>query len=392
MKKYDSFFAIFFIFFGFILNAQIPIMAFYGVQNPTDSDYKRFKDAGFTISFFTFKNNEEGMKALDFASKNGVKIMYYTDELITATSKTVNRVKNHPGLYGYYIADEPGVEKFSQKSQIVQTVQKLDREHPTYINLFPNYATQSQLGANSYQHYLESYLKTVPTPFFSFDFYPVKGNTVDSKWYSNLEDVRNASLKFNKPFWGFANATIFGQHKQPTLAGLKLQQYSNLLYGAKGLQYFTYWTLDTDNWKKSGFSYSIVYSNGKPTPTYAIVKNLNENIQRLAWVFTYSKVTAVHHDGNSIPVDTSKLQSVPEKFSVFNPSKREVLVSQLQNGNRYFVAVQNKNINSSIIFTYKANAGVQIVDSNTGKIKNIKSSQTTSKILPGDLLIFTYTK
>ncbi len=392
MKKYDSFFALLFSFFGFILNAQIPIMAFFGVQSTNVDDFKTFRNAGFTISFAIYEDNEQGIKALDAAQKADVKVIYYTDTLAYKPDVTIKLVKNHPALYGYYVFDEPSPKQFNMVKERINNYSRFDDTKMFYVNMHPNYAPKSALQDMSYTSYVESYMRNIPIKTISFDNYPLKNNVIDANWYSNLEVIRTASLKFNKPFWGFANATIFGQYKQPTLAGLKLQQYSNLLYGAKGLQYFTYWTLDTDNWKKSGFSYSIVYSNGKPTPTYAIVKNLNENIQRLAWVFTNSKVTDVHHDGNSIPVDTSKLQSVPEKFSVFNPSKREVLVSQLQNGNRYFVAVQNKNINSSIIFTYKANAGVQIVDSNTGKIKNIKSSQTTSKILPGDLLIFTYTK
>ncbi len=97
-------------------------------------------------------------------------------------------------------------------------------------------------------------------------------NKIHNKWYENLEQIRHYSILKNKNFWAFANATVFDLYSQPTIASLKLQMYSNLLYGAQGLQYFTYWTLDDDNWKKNKFGHAIVDSRGNSTVTYSIVQ------------------------------------------------------------------------------------------------------------------------
>lgn len=73
--------------------------------------------------------------------------------------------------------------------------------------------------------------------------------------------------------------------------------FSNLLYGAQGLQYFTYWTLDDENWKKNEFKHSIVDSRGNPTVTYSIVQKTNNDIQKYAGVFLGSTVDSVFHTG-----------------------------------------------------------------------------------------------
>lgn len=177
---------------------------------------------------------------------------------------------------------------------------------------------------------------------------------------------------------------------QPTIAGIKLQQYSNLLYGAKGIQYFTYWTLTyEDNWVKEKYGYSIVDDMGKPTPTYNVIKTVNVEIQKIAWVFMNSKVDSIFHAGDAIPIGTKKMDFLPKKFKKFNVSDSKALISFLSDGSKKYTIIQNKDIFKPMILSCQLQSGVSVV-TKEGKTIATSTKEKKYKILPGDILIFSY--
>lgn len=382
------FFVLFFLKISILSQSNFPIVAFGGVKTGKVSDFQNFKKAGFNISLDVYDSTSSMLQNLDAADKASIKLFIYSDSLMLHPEKVINKIKNHPAFYGTFVADEPPVKDFPMISWRIEGIKEFDKKGKFYVNLFPNYASNDQLDTHSYADYLAKFVKTVPIEFISFDYYPIKNNSIDFSWYKNLEDIRNLAKSLNKPFWGFANSTIFQAYKQPTLAGLKLQQFGNLLYGAKGIQYFTYWTVDKEYRLKNNFQYSIVYEDGTPTPTYDLVKKLNMQIHNLAWIFANGDVKKVYHDGNIIPKGTTKLKNLPNDFSLFNETNQSVLISYLETAQDKFVIVQNKSLTNSISFVYQPIKSIEIVNSQTGVSSYISAKKRTSIILPGDILIF----
>ncbi len=91
---------------------------------------------------------------------------------------------------------------------------------------------------------MQEYIKQIPVQFVSFDYYPVMKDHLSKSWYQNLEQIAAESKKAGLPFWAFALTTNYdNDHVTPqTIAAMRLQVYSNLAYGAQGIQYFTYWS------------------------------------------------------------------------------------------------------------------------------------------------------
>lgn len=384
----------------FILNffncqkSNISIFAFHGVPSgkySTVSQFERMNKVGINICFTWYNNTNELLTALDNAEKADVKLVVGINELFSNTSSLVNLVKNKPALYGYYLKDEPSPSQFKDLISIIKNIRKEDDKHIVYVNLHPNYAPKINLENLPYENYVNKFINEVPINFLSFDNYPLVNNKVREDWYHNLEVIRYYSAKKNIPFWGFACSAIHYNYLQPSLAGLKLQQFGNLLYGAKGLQYFTYWTLTyEENWVKEKYGYAIVDGEGNPTPTYSIVKKVNEQIQKLAWVFVNSKVEQVAHLGN-IPSGTSELKKKPKYFKQFI-ANGDALVSLLSNKQMNFVVVQNKNIYKDLKFTCNISKNLNIVNNDTGKLVILKLGKHIHTIPPGDILIFAYPK
>lgn len=381
---------------GFLFSqhkVRLPIFAFHGVppgKYSSREQFKTMKRAGIDIGYTLYNSNDEVLKALNAAQAAGVKLIIRVGTLFSDTKQTVELLRNHPALYGYCIADEPPPSRFGELRKMVNDIRKYDPNHIVYINLYPNYVGKDIISGYSYHDYLSSFLQKVPVEFLSFDHYPIVNNEVRGDWYQNLETVRDVSKKNKINFWAFANSTVHYNYLQPTVAGIKLQQLSNLLYGAQGLQYFAYWTLTYEyNWVKEKYGYSIVDDKGNPTPTYAVVKKVNEQIQRLAWVFVGAQSDAVFHMGDKIPQGTKKLTMLPKSFSSLSTNRKEALVSYMSNGNNAFVIIQNKSLDQNLELSYNLNVPLKKVNNDSGNtIDLLVSRKYNDIILPGDILIF----
>ena len=139
----------------------------------------------------------------------------------------------------------------------------------------------------------------VPLQLLSFDHYPIVGDHYRPDWYENLEIFSDEARKAGKPFWAFALATAHDPYPIPDLSHLRLQMYSNLAYGAQGLQYFTYWTPGKNpNWN---FHHGPIGLDGKRTDVYDKIKTLNTELQALSGVFLGAEVLSVRHTGRLDP-------------------------------------------------------------------------------------------
>lgn len=393
MKRFVYFFFIFFsVNFYLCQGTEMPIIAIPGVPegvSTTLKNYKKMKDAGFTVNHVAFSSLDEIIKALDVASKTNIKLLVYCWELQNNPEKIIPFIKNHKALYGYFIFDEVNPDQFNFVKNLYNKVTALDDKHIIYMNAYPNYVPLENIKNMSYREYLDNFVRSIPTKFISFDNYPLVNDTIRQDWYSNLEDVKTIADKYNLPIWAFACTAIHFSYLKPSLAGLRLQNYSNLLYGAKVLQYYTYWSYsDTQEWIKNNYKYAVVDKYGESTPTYTIVKKVNQEIQKLSWVFLQSKVDSIYHIGEIIPDGTKRMYFRPKNFKQFETFGKQALVSFLSNSKNKFLVIQNKSIFNDMLFEFQTEKNVRIINNTTGKLLPPDTKKKIKKIQPGDIMIF----
>lgn len=382
------------LFFSLSYAQKIPIIGYIGIpaDNASVHNYLMMKDAGFTVSLSTFPNMDDALKSLTYAEEAGMKLILFFPQIHTDSKNTIDKLKSKKAFLGYFIGDEPTPKDFPDFRKYVDIIKQYDDKHLFYINLHPIYAPKTYLQGLTYSDYISQANINLSLEFLSFDHYPIVEDSIRNSFYENLEIIRKESRSSNKEFWGFANSTIHHNYLQPTVSGIKLQHFSNLLYGAQSLQYFTYWTLTSDpQWKKDNFSYAIVDNKGNPTPTYNVIKTVNEQIQRLAWVFSRAKSEATFHTGNEIPPGTNKLNSIPDGFKFFSTYGKNALVSLMSNKKKKFIIVQNKSLKENMKLEYQLSKPMKVVNNKTGKVDVISvSKRYITNVLPGDIIIFTY--
>jgi hypothetical protein len=269
-------------------SASLPIMAWYGLT-PKQLDIAHFKelaDAGFTINFSDLRTPELNKKALSLAQKTGIKLIIndnriqpdrpVNDDALKKLDQVVHDYKNYPALLGYFIVDESSAENFENMAIIKKHISLRDSIHIVYVNLLPIYSSEKQLGTGTYEEYLEKYLKVFQPQFLSYDYYPFINTGFKDTYYQNMEVIREAALKEGIPFWVFTlSCRIYPTFPQPKESWIRLQLYSDLAYGAGGLQYFTYALPHSST---ENFRTALLDAKGKPTYLYKIAKRVNREI------------------------------------------------------------------------------------------------------------------
>ena len=369
---------------------HIPILGWYSIPpaEATSARYMEMKNAGFDYSFSFFGNLEEVQKSLDAAQKAEMKIVIGCPELKTETEKTVKRFMNHPALAGYFLRDEPAVDAFTDLGNWAKRVNAVDSKHFCYVNLFPNYATATQLGTSDYREYVNKFAKEVPLHFLSYDSYPLTtAEGVYSKWHQNLEIFTDEAKKAGKPFWGFAQSVLFDDfHEVPTLATMRVQMYTNLAYGAQGLQYFTYWTPVSSIEDFRGAPISLT---GKRSAVYDDIKLLNQEIKNLAGVFFGAKLISINYAGKETPMGTKRLSTLPASLKVLETGGKPAIVSILENGDKRFLIIVNMDYKHSMQLTLLGNDNLKRILKD-GSIVPAQVYDTTVDVGAGDIAVYMF--
>lgn len=379
---------------------QIPVLGWHGIpeSETTVARYIEMRDAGFTINFSGYSNADQVVAALDTALKANMKLVVTCPELWNEPENTVRRFMNHPALAGYFLRDEPSRNVFAELGEWAKKIQTIDNKHFCYLNLFPNYANSAQLGTSTYREYVNTFMNEIPLKFYSFDHYPIKG-TGDSirfmreNWYENLEIFADEANKVGKPFWAFALATAiyFDNEKKnlypiPTIAELRLEVFSDLAYGAQGIQYFTYWTPPCGI---ECFHDGPIY-NGEKTEVYYSIKLVSEEIRNLSGVFLGSKVISVTHTGDTIPQGTQRLAELPEQIKVLETIGKGAVVSVLKNKQTTFLVIVNRDFQNPMKLNIQGDSKIKQVLKDGTIIPARISKLKTLDIEPGDVAIFSW--
>ena len=344
----------------------------------TEWRLRKLAEAGFNTYFdYRLDSLEEAEALLTLGDRTGMNMILECPELHdpATTEMAVKAMSAHSSLYAYNIDDEPEVSEFPLVTSRIKEIYKYDKETPCYVNLLPNYAWDEWVE-DRYLETVRQYLKTVPVSFLSFDFYPVIINDNDERtlrdaWYHNMEDIRTASLEADIPIWAFALAKPHARYPKPTLADLRLQQFSNLVYGAVAFQYFTARTIV---WKES------------VTEIYPFIKQVNEELKQMEDIFLGADIKDIWHTGSEIPRGTKALTNCPEGISNLKTGDEGAVVSYFTNNGRQYIAIVNRSCTADttleIAFTGTA--------FNVAKDGTESPVEPTYTIEPGDIRIFTW--
>ncbi len=340
---------------------------------------------------------EQNKAVLDACAKNGLKYIIGDGRIMAKNPEDPDFARNldaviadyadHPGTGGYFITDEPNSSAFPKLAAIHQHLVEKDAKHLPFINLFPNYANQQQLGNPTYEEHVQQFCSVVKPRILSYDHYimmacdPAKPTNLTS-YFQNMEIVRSEGLKHDIPTSFILLALPHFSYRNPTAEDLRWQVYTALAYGYKAILYFTYWTPGGDMWVGPG---GIISKSGDRTEHFNQVKRINGELKVLGPILVKLISTGVYHTGE-IPGGCS---AVSPDLPVQVSGEPLVLGMFKHEDGSTWAMVVNRDLRRSTTARLKFEASVnaaQAVSAKTGVRRNLKLDEGAAelKLRPGD--------
>ena len=224
-----------------------PILAYMSEERRADPRFipaiKRspIKD----IVYYTQKPNRAD---LDFFHEHGIRVVesliYFwagdhhycfeasaPDEEIALTVRTMNELKDHPALLGWYLFDEPRQARFPRIRERYKTVRALDPDHfcLTVIN-----------------GYLSAHDAAATCDVLGLDCYPIPKLGTEQTNPGNLGQVSqwigraHAGLRGGKPLWIVPQAFVgLGSRRFPTYHEMRSMVWQAIAGGADGVLFYS---------------------------------------------------------------------------------------------------------------------------------------------------------
>jgi hypothetical protein len=275
-----------------------PIVTYWCGPSMTDATAAQMGAGGFNLVWC-------GEKELDVAQRHGLRGQL-TDGLLSPAAledpaqrekldALIARVCHHPALYDYFITDEPSATNFPALGRLVAYLRQRDPAHLAYINLFPTYASNEQLGAKgdtvtAYREHLRQYVDIVGPGLISYDHYQfsVKGDNQD--YFLNLSMIRRAAQEARVPFLNIVQAATWTESMRvPTGDEVRYLDYTTLAYGGQGISYYVYCC--------PGHTGAVARADGTTTPLYETLKTLNPEFVSIAQQLQPLCSLGVYHAG-----------------------------------------------------------------------------------------------
>jgi hypothetical protein len=276
-------------------------------------------------------------------------------ELRKNVAAAVHDVENNPAVLGFLLRDEPDAAMMPGLGRVASLLREALPEKWPYVNLFPTYATTTQLAAPDYETYLRRFVDSVHPPFISWDNYSVVEGEMRDRFYTNLELVRRQSRESKIPFWNIILANTVFNYMEPSDATFSLQVYSTLAYGGRGIEYYTYYTPQADNYRLGAID-----QFGNRTATWDMLRRINYQIHALAPTMIRLHSTGVYHSPDvppqGRPLSESRLvQDVRVSTSdLRHPTPCRFLLSEFEDAEgRPYLMLVNKDLQQSFHFRFR---------------------------------------
>ncbi|MDD4872515.1 MAG: hypothetical protein PHR77_18350 [Kiritimatiellae bacterium] len=276
-----------------------PVVTYWAGPAMTDVVAKQMADGGFNLVWCTSEQE------MNVAQQNGLRAQFHSGLISPASldnpaareklDALVAKVRTHPALYCYFIRDEPCATDFAGLGRIVAYLRERDPNHMAYINLFPTYANNKQLGTTgdtvtAYREHLRQYIDIVKPALLSYDNYRFAVAGDMDQYFLNLAMIRQAAQQAGLPFLNIVQAASWAPSMRvPTGDEMRYLVYTTLAYGAQGISYYVYCC--------KGHTGGIALLDGTPTPIYHALKSLNREFVAIATELQPLSSLGMYHAG-----------------------------------------------------------------------------------------------
>ncbi|QUQ71438.1 hypothetical protein [Kutzneria sp. CA-103260] len=190
-----------------------------------------------------------------------------TSDAVVMANRAFGTYASHPSFAGFSLLEDTEPWSYDRLNATVTALRAANPYYLRYSNLPPG------TGAG-YQANVVQYAGRVGAQMLSFDRYPMLADgSNDPDYVNNWADMRTAAAQIGLPVWGYIQTCGFDGHRSPSYNDIAWQVNTSLAYGARGVQYFTYWTPTPE--RGGNFQPAMIDPLGRRTQHYYDVQDIN---------------------------------------------------------------------------------------------------------------------
>jgi hypothetical protein len=270
----------------------------WGESPSNEQQLRGMRDAGLNISGFCHSNDLERVRAAgltcflaspELDRLDWLKLLA-DDELRRVVANVRQEVAGNSAALGVFLRDEPNAAMMPGLGKVAQMLRESMPALWPYVNLFPYRVNAARLGTSDYDSYVRMLVQNIHQPFLSYDNYSLVGGEMLDYFYTNLEIVRRLGIETQTPFWNCILANSHFNYMEPSDATFNLQVYASLAYGARGIQYFTYFAPTVGNYRMAAID-----QFGNRTATWDMLRRIDNQIHTLVPTLVRLHSTGVFH-------------------------------------------------------------------------------------------------
>lgn len=214
------------------------------------------------------------------------------------------------------------------------------------------FTIDQDIQGGTYEDYVYRWVSTQPD-VLSFDFYPyARWEEFRAGYYANLEIIRKQSLSAGIDFWSYMQSVGHNFQRVPNESEMRYQVYTNLVYGAKGYMWYTYFT-------PPGHNNGLILPDGTKNDSYYYAKDIGAEVQFLGSTLLKLNSKAVYHTGSTIPDSTTAL---PTNFFWQQVGDQPTVIGHFNHENgRKYVMVVNQDYKNSQTLSFQLAPGISSV-------------------------------
>lgn len=372
---------------------KTPIVTYWAGPPLTDAVARQMAEGGWNLVWC-------GETELDVAQRHGLRAQLRDGLLTPGTldnpeqraklDALITRVRNHPALYSYFVTDEPSTACFPALGKLVAYLRERDPARLAYINLFPTYASNKQLGTKgdkitAYKDHLRQYIEVVKPSLVSYDHYQFAKSGDNPDYFLNLMMIRCTALEARVPFLNIVQAcTWTPSMRVPGPDELRYLVFTTLAYGGQGISYYVYC--------HPGHTGGIALADGTPTPLYHALRSLNREFVAIAKELQPLRSLAVYHAGMLPPGSKPLPSAAPFRFDppvsvlAYNPPEhvRGLLLGYFGTDDKpsHVVAV-NLDYKAEVMVGLKGPDNLETFDTKSGKWSAANNLRLELRLPPG---------
>jgi hypothetical protein len=363
-----------------------PIVTYYAGPTMSDAVAKQMAEGGFNVVWCA--ENQ-----LDLVAKHKLRGMVH-DALINPNSldnpdtkqkldNLIERCKKHPAFYSYYIIDEPSATTFPALGKLTAHLRERDPAHMPYINLFPTYANNQQLGTSgdtvtAYREHLKQFVEIVKPMLLSWDNYQFYTNHDGDQYFLNLAMIREKAQEAKLPFLNIVQACSWADGvRVPVPDEMRYLVHTTAAYGAQGISYYVYYAVN----HKGG----LADVTGKTTPLYDAIKPLNKEFVAFVSQLQPLKSTGVYHTSLKEPGCVSMPDNAVFKLDANSklPARGLLFGNFGKEEKATHVMVVNCDYKTAVTPTITAPGNLEKFDPATAKWTAVGASKVELQLQPG---------